>query len=208
MEIDTTVFRLASYVEDSIFNLARALILGGLLVIFVFGAFLFNWRSALVSVVSIPASLLAALIVLNLAGVTINTMILAGLIVALGVIIDDAVVDVEKMMGRLRERRDGAGKSITAIILETTLETRSVMIYATLIVALAVVPIFFMGGLSGAFFEPLAISYLLAVAASMVIALTLTPALSMILLGRTSREVGDSPIAVWLRVRYDSVVAC
>ena len=202
VEIDPTVFRLASYIEDSISNLTEAMIIGAVLVIFVIGAFLFNWRSAIISGVSIPLSLLAAVIALNLTGASINMMILAGLVVALGVVIDDAIVDVEKLMGRLRERKEGGGTSIAAIIYETMLETRSAAIYPALIVMLAVAPILFMGGVSGAFFGPLALSYLLAVVASMVVALTVTPALSLMLLGKVSRGAGESPIAAWLRARY------
>ncbi|MGA6992846.1 MAG: efflux RND transporter permease subunit [Candidatus Deferrimicrobiaceae bacterium] len=205
VEIDSSIFRLASYVEDSIGNLAVAILIGAILLFLVIGAFLFDWRSAFVSVVSIPLSLLAAMIVLHLTGATINTMILAGLVLALAVVIDDAVVDLEKLLQRLRERKEG-GPSFAAIIHETTLETRSVTIYTTLIVMLAVIPIFFMGGVSGAFFKPLAQSYLLAVVASMVVALTVTPALSLLIRGEASREVGESPVAAWLRERYGTIL--
>ncbi len=206
VKIDASVFRLASYIEDSIFNLIQAIIIGAILVVLVIGAFLFNWRTALVSLVSIPLSLLAAVIVLDMTGATINTMILAGLIVALGVVIDDAIVGVERLMTRLRERKEGSGVSIATIIFETTLETRSPTVYAALIVILAVMPIFFMGGVSGAFFEPLAASYALAVVASLVVGLTVTPALSLILLGKGARGVGESPIAVGLRNGYEVVL--
>jgi CzcA family heavy metal efflux pump len=205
VQIDANVFRLATYVEDSISNLTLAIIIGALLVILVIGAFLFDWRSALVSVVSIPLSLVTAVIALELTGATINTMILAGLVVALGVVIDDAVVGAEKLMRALRERRAG-GASIMTIVHETTLETRRVTIYATLIGVLAVTPIFFMGGVSGAFFEPLALSYVLAVVASMIVALTVTPALSLLLRGEASRADRESPVAVWLLNKYDAVL--
>ncbi len=216
--IDATAFRLASYIEDSISNVARALIFGAILLALVIGAFLFHWRSALVTAVAVPLSLLAAVIALHLTGATLNTMVLAGLVVALGVIIDDVVVDVHKLVARLRERKEGGGASIATIIHETTLETRSATIYATAIVLLALTPIFFMGGVSGAFFEPLALSYLLAVVASMVVALSVTPALSLLVFGRpagrpeggaegkAARVPGESPIAVWLRVRYERVL--
>ena len=156
VEIDANVFRLSTYIEASMSNLASAIVFGGILVVLVIGAFLFNWRSALISVVSIPVSLLTAVVILGLMDATLNSMILAGLIVGLGVVIDDAIVDVEKIMGRLREREEG-GPSVSRIILETTLETRSATIYAALIVLMAVTPIFFMGGIAGAFFEPLAV---------------------------------------------------
>jgi Cu/Ag efflux pump CusA len=206
VEIDPTVFRLASYIEDSISNLILAIVIGALLVVLVIGGFLSNWRIALVSVVSIPLSLMAAVIVLKLSGATVNTMILAGLIVALGVVIDDAIVDVEKLMTRLRERKEGSAASMATLIHETTLETRSVMIYATLIVILAVTPIFFMGGLAGAFFAPLALAYVLAVVASMIVAMTVTPALSLLLLGNTSRPFAQPPITRRVGARYDALL--
>jgi Cu/Ag efflux pump CusA len=206
VKIDASVFRLASYIEDSVFNLTQALIIGAILVVFVIGAFLFNWRTALVSLVSIPVSLLTAVLVLDLTGATLNTMVLAGLVVALGVVIDDAIVGVDKLMERLRARREGSGESIVSIILATTLETRSAAIYAALIIILAVTPILFMGGIAGAFFEPLAWSYALAVVTSLLVGMTVTPALSLMLLGKTSRVVGDSPIAVWLRNGYETVL--
>ncbi len=206
VEIDPTVFRLASYIEDSIANLILAMVIGAVLVVLVIGAFLANWRSALVSFVSIPLSLLAAVIVLQLTGATINTMILAGLVIALGVVIDDAVVDVARLIRRLRERPAASGGSLAAVIRETTLETRGTTIYATLIIMLAVTPIFFMGGVAGAFFEPLALAYVAAVVASMVVALTVTPALSLMLLGKTQPSVGEPPVAAWLRDRYEAAL--
>jgi len=206
VQIDATVFRLASYIEDSIANLSQAIIIGAILVILVIGVFFFDWRSALVSVVAISLSLCAAVVALQLTGATINTMILSGLVVALGVVIDDAVVDVERLMNRRRERLEGGGDSMAARIYETTLETRAVMLYATLIIILAVTPIFFMGGVAGAFFEPLVRSYVVAVVASMVVALTVTPALSLMLLGRARRDGGEPPIAMWLGDRYEAAL--
>ena len=142
VEIDATVFRLASYIEDSIANLTRSIVIGAALVVLVIGAFFFHWRSALISIVSIPLALLAAVIALQWTGATINTMVLAGLVLALGVIIDDAVIDVQRLMQRLRER-DDESVSLAEVIRTTTLQTRSVTIYATLIIVLAVTPIFF-----------------------------------------------------------------
>lgn len=211
VQIDATVFRLATYVEESISNLALAMIVGAVFVVLIVGAFLFSWRTALICLVSLPLSLLAAIFVLHLTGATISTMILAGLIVALGVVIDNAIVDADMLVRRMRERKDG-GDSIVTTIYETTLETQSAAIYATLIVILAVVPIFFMGGIVGAFFEPLALSYLLAVVASMVVALTVTPALSLMLLRKTASLQGESLFAVRLRDklrlhdRYDALL--
>lgn len=199
VEIDATVFRLASYIEDSFSNLTQALFIGAILVTLVIFAFLFNWRSALISVVAIPLSLMVALFVLHLTGATINTMIILGLLLALAVVIDDAVVDVEEILKRLRERKDDDGGSVGKIIFETTLETQGPTIYVVLIVILALTPLFFMGGVSGAFFEPLALSYMLAVVASLLVGLTVTPALSLILLGKMPRGASESPIAIGVR---------
>lgn len=205
VKVEANVFRLADYVEDSISNLTRALIAGAVLVVLVLGAFLSNWRSALVGVVSLPVSLLAAILALRVTGATINTMVLAGLVVALGVVIDSAVVDSLKLKERLRARRD-EGESLVTILCETTLHTQRTAIYATLIVALATMPIFFMGGVSGAFFEPLALSYLLAVGASMLVALSLTPVLGLMLSDRgQGAAASSSPMIdkLHLQERYE-----
>ncbi|CAM3325189.1 efflux RND transporter permease subunit [Polaromonas hydrogenivorans] len=206
VKVDSHVFRLASYVNESVSNLTRAIAIGGVLAMLVIGAFLFNWRSALISGVSIVLSLLAAVIALHLAKATINTMILAGLVVALSVVIDDVVVNVNTLLERLRARQPGSGVSIFAVIFETTMKSRRDALYATLIVILAVLPIFFMGGIAGAFFEPLVMAYLLAVLASMLVALTVTPALSLMLLGKTTSDDRESPVALWLGARYDAAL--
>jgi Cu/Ag efflux pump CusA len=205
VEVDPGVFRLASYVRSSISNVALAMAAGMVLLAFVLGAFLFNWRSALIGVIAIPLSLFAALIVLQVTGATLNTMILAGLTIALCVVIDDAVVDTEKLVKRWRERRAG-GASLIGVIYETTLETRRAAIYASLIVMLAVLPVFFLGGVSAAFFAPFALSYVLAVVASMLVALTITPALSLMLLRRASGDLRESPLAIRARDRCRPVL--
>jgi len=204
--IDNQVYRLASYVEDSISNVRRAIVISAILLILVIGAVLFDWRSALVSVVAIPLSLLAAVITLYLTGATINTMVLAGLGVALAVVIDDAVVDTGALAARMRASRLGSDSSVLNAIQETTLQSRRAALYASLVVILAVLPVFFMGGVSGAFLEPMALSYVLAVAASMVVALSVTPALRMTLMGKGPRKDRESPIVGWLAGGYDAVL--
>src|SRR3712207_3213595 len=128
-----------------------------------------SWRSAVISAVAIPLSLLAAGLVLYLRGATINTMILAGLVISVGVVVDDAIIDVENIVRRLRLHRLATGnRSLAAtsrVVLESSLEVRSSIVYATLIDVVAVLPVFFMEGLTGAFFRPLAFSYGLAVLA-------------------------------------------
>jgi CzcA family heavy metal efflux pump len=207
IEIDSSIFRPATYIEWSIDNLTKALIIGSLLVVIVLAAFLFEWRVALISVIAIPVSLVAAGLVLYYMDATINTMVLAGFIVALGSLVDDAVIDVENIVRRLREaRRAGSGRSTARIILDASLEVRAPIMYATVIIALAVSPVFFMGGLSGAFFEPLAMAYVLAMLASMVVALTLTPALCLMFLRGAAVEYRESPLVPWLRHGYEVVL--
>src|ERR687889_214369 len=202
MEIDTTIFRPATFIELALANLTKALLLGVLLVILILAAFLFEWRTAVISLIAIPLSLLAAVMVLMLRDTTINTMLLAGLIVAIGVVVDDAIIDVENIVRRLRQNRsEDTGKSTFAIVLEASVEVRTAITYATLINVVAVVPVFFLEGLSGAFFKPLVLSYGIAVLASMVVALTVTPALCLLLLSRGHRHQ-ESPLLRVLKRGY------
>jgi CzcA family heavy metal efflux pump len=208
LEMDTTAFRPATFIESSIDNLTRALIIGSVLVVVVLVAFLYSWRSALISAVAIPLSLITAALVLFFLGTSMNTMVLAGLVLALGVIVDDAIIDVDHIRRRLRQRRqEGGSASMVSIILGASLEVRNAIIYATLILALVMVPVFFIGGLFGALLRPLAISYLLALAASMVVALTVTPGLALILFSKGSLERRESPLVRWLRQGYGAVLA-
>src|SRR3954453_14335782 len=205
ISIDASIFRQADFIESAIHNLTLALLLGCLLVIAVLTAFLFQWRTALISLVAIPLSLMAALLVLYLRGDTINTMILAGLAIAVGVVVDDAIIDVENIWRRLRLRGDATGRLAPRVILEASLEVRSAIWYATLINVLAVVPGFFLNSVPGSFFEPLAVSYALAILVSMLVALTVTPALSLLLLSRTQRR-GDAPLVRWLKRIYGGLL--
>jgi CzcA family heavy metal efflux pump len=208
IEIDTTIFRPASFIELSLDNLTKALLIGALLVILVIGAFLFEWRAALISVVSIPLSLVGAALVLYLRGTTVNVMVLAGLVIALGVVVDDAIIDVENIVRRLRQHRaEGDPRSSAAIVLEASLEVRGSIVYATLIIFAAMMPIFFLTGLTGAFFKPLAFTYVLAVGVSLIIALTVTPALALIMLGNRSLERRQPPLVRWLQGGYGRVLS-
>jgi CzcA family heavy metal efflux pump len=207
MEIDTTIFRPATFIETAIDNLTRALLLGVVLVILILASFLFEWRTAFISLIAIPLSLFAAVLVLVLRDTTINVMVLAGLVVAIGVVVDDAIIDVENIVRRLRQHRsEGTGKSTFAIVLEASVEVRTAITYATLINVVAIVPVFFLPGLSGAFFKPLVLSYGLAVFASMVVALTVTPALCLILLSSGHRQ-RESPLLRVLKHGYAAGLA-
>ncbi len=207
VEIDASIFRPATFIERSLDNLSQALLLGCVLVVVVLAAFFFEWRTALISLVTIPLSLFAAGIVLYYQGGTINTMVLAGLVIAVGVVVDDAIIDVENIMRRLRLNR-AAGSPVSAfkVVLDASLEVRSAVVIASLIVTLVFVPVFFLEGLAGSFFRPLAFSYVLAILASMLVALTVTPALSLMLLPGAPERRGEAPLARWLKRRFRAVL--
>ena len=208
IQMDSTIFRPADFIQVALDNLTRALLFGCILVMVVIAAFLFEWRTALISLIAIPLSLMAGGLVLYLSGGTINTMILAGFVIAIGVVVDDAIIDVENIVRRLRQaRKEGARRSTASIVLEASLEVRQAIIHATLIDAVVLIPIFFIGGVSGAFFQPLAIAYGLAVLASMFVALTVTPSLCLLLLSDVPIEHREQPVVLWLQRHYDRILA-
>jgi Cu/Ag efflux pump CusA len=240
VEIDPTIFRPATFIERAIHNLTRALAVGCVLVIVILGAFLFDVRTALISLTAIPLSLLAAVLILTWAGATVNTMVLAGLVIALGELVDDAIIDVENIVRRLRQwkaRIEARGSRIeeavrdprsssldprssvlptrssildsrTAfqVVLQASLEVRSAVVYASLIVVLVFLPVFFLEGLAGAFFRPLALAYVLAILASLVVALTVTPALSYLLLTGRAAARPEAPLTRWLKRVYRALL--
>src|SRR5262245_27100698 len=207
VHVDHTIFRPATFIEKSIHNLGNALLIGCALVVAILIAFLFDWRTALISLTAIPLSLLAASTALYYSGASINTMVLAGLVIALGEVVDDAIIDVENIARRLRLNRHLPNPEPPfRVVLNASLEVRSAVIYATLIVVLVFVPVFFLDGLSGTFFRPLAKAYVLAILASLLVALTVTPALSLILLGGRTRERAEAPLAAWLKRQYRGVL--
>jgi CzcA family heavy metal efflux pump len=206
--VNPEIFRSATFVEMSLDNLTKALTVSAVLLVLAVGALLFNWRTAVISLVAIPLSLVAAALVLYLLGAPINTLLWAGLVMALVVAIDDAIIDVENIGRRLRQRREeGGDKPAARIILEASLEMRRPAAYATLVILLAVMPVFFLAGLPGAFFKPVALAYGAAVLASMVVALTITPALSFFLLSKAPLERRESPLVRWLCPRYEGLLS-
>ena len=208
MEVDSGVFRPATYIEDAIDNLTLTLIIASVLLALVLAAFLFEWRTALISLLTIPLSLVVAALVLYLLGETFNPIAFAGLAVAIAVIIDDAVVGVHNVARRLREHRQtGRDESSAEVVLEASAEVRSPITYASFIALLAIVPVVVMEGRPGAFFEPLALSYVLALLASMAVALTVAPALSLLLFSRGSLARRESPILRRLSPRYDRALS-
>ena len=206
VRFDTSIYRPADYLQQSIDNVALALIIGAVLLILLLGAFFYDWRTAIIAAVSMPAALAVALLVLRLRDVTVSTIVVAGLAMALVAVVDDAVTGVESVVRRLRRARLGGSKKSTILnVLDATLETRRATLFATLAVALATVPLFFLSGIAAAFFPTLAASYLLAVVASMAVALTVTPALGMLLLADAPLD-RDPPLVRRLHGASDRVL--
>lgn len=205
MQLDTTIFRPATFIEMSLGNLQHALIWGCVLVAIILILFLFEWRTALISLTAIPLSLITAALVLYWRGTTLNTMVIAGLAIALGEVVDDAIIDVENVLRRLRLNHSAPNpQPAWRVVLEASLEVRSAVVYATIIVILVFLPVFFLDGLAGTFFRPLALSYILAVSASLAVALIVTPALCLILLPKAGRteERRDTALVHWLKNGY------
>jgi Cu/Ag efflux pump CusA len=189
--------RPANFIEVALRNVRDSLLLGAVLVIAVLFLFLKSWRTALISFATIPLSLLIAVIVLDRMGWTLNTMTLGGLAVAIGVVVDDAIIDVENIVRRLRLATEAQRMSaLDAIILNASIEVRRPIVLATIVVGVVFVPILFLPGLQGSFFAPLAAAFLLATLASLVIALTLTPALALLLMRKAPRVTKEPR---WLR---------
>jgi CzcA family heavy metal efflux pump len=200
--IDTGVYRPASFLEAATHQLAVALLVGLILMVALLGAAYLSWRVALISLVTTPLSLLTAALVLYHRGATINSMVLAGLVIALGVVVDDTIVEVDNLRRRLGQRRqlgEADNESTVAAIVRASVEVRGPMLYATPMVAVATVPVFFLQGVTGSFVRPLGVSYLLAVLASMAVALVVTPALALLLLARAPLARRQPPLLRWLQ---------
>ncbi len=207
VKIDPTIFRPATFIERALTNLGHAVIIGCVLVVVILFLFLYNWRTALISVLAIPLSLVAAAATLAWFGVTLDTMTIAGLVIALGEVVDDAIIDVENIERRLASNALLAKpRAALVVVLEASLEVRSAVVYATIVVVLVFLPVYFLDGLSGSFFRPLAVAYVLAVSASLVVALVITPALSLALLPRMARAHGRGPLSRVIQRAYSPLL--
>ena len=207
VDVDPTIFRPATFIEMSLDNLNHALLYGALMVVVILILFLYEWRTAVISLTALPLSLIAAALVIYYTGQTINTMVLAGLAIALGEVVDDAIIDVENIVRRLRlNRLSPHPRPAFNVVLDASMEVRSAVVYASIIVALVFLPVLFLDGLPGSFFRPLALSYVLAVMASLVVALTVTPAMSLLLLPGSSLERRESPLVTFLKTHYRGFV--
>jgi CzcA family heavy metal efflux pump len=201
------LFRPAGFIDHSIRNVGMSLLLGGGLVILVIFLFLFDIRAAAASCMAIPLSLLASIIGLNSLGYTLNTMTLGGLAIAIGVVVDDAVIDVENIYRRLRENRAAREpRRAGLVVIDACMEVRSAVLYATMAVILVVFPIVALTGLAGRLFAPLGIAYALAVLASLVVAFTVTPALSMAFFGRRALSAAEPPLVRLCKQGYRRIL--
>ena len=197
------LFRPANFIEIAIQSLRSDILIGSVLVILVLFIFLFNARTAIISATAIPLSLLTAIVVLYQSGVGLNIMVLGGLAIALGEVVDDAIIDTENIFRRLRENRLlSVPLPVTKVVFQASMEVRSSVVYATIIVALVFLPLLTLSGVAGKLFAPLGYAYISAILASLVVALTLTPALCYVLLAKAPLKDEDSPLLKWLKKRY------
>lgn len=207
IDVDPTIFRPATFIERSMRNLMQALALGCLLVVLVLILFTRDWRAATISLVAIPLSLLGAALMLSWLGASINTMVIAGLVIALGEIVDDAIIDVENIGRRLRlNRQSSTPKPAISVVLAASLEVRSAVVFASLIVMVVFLPVFFLGGVAGSFFRPLAISYVLAIGTSLLVALTVTPAMCLMLLSNAPQRKNEPRLVQALKRGYQALL--
>jgi CzcA family heavy metal efflux pump len=205
--LDSDIFRPANFIGIATTNIGQSLLLGAALVMVVLFLFLFDWRTAAISCSAIPLSLVAAATVLERLGVTLNTMTLGGLAISIGVVVDDAVVDVENIVRRLRENsRLPEPRPVARVVRDACLEVRGAVLYATFAVILVALPVVTLPGVAGRLFAPLALSYALAVLASLVVALTVAPALSMALLSGRHIPAQDPPLVRWARRGYEALL--
>jgi CzcA family heavy metal efflux pump len=205
--VNADIFRPANFIASALHNMRTSLIIGAVLVIAVLFLFLFNFRTAAISCTAIPLSLIAAVIALERLGLSLNTMTLGGLVIAIGEVVDDAVIDVENIYRRVRENRASQNpRPMFQVVFDASIEVRHAVIYATFAVILIFVPVLTMSGLAGRIFAPLGIAYILAISASLVVALTVTPALSFLLLARPDLPQQDPPLVRWAKNKYTTLL--
>ena len=203
------LLRQADFIETGVNNVSHALRDGAILVILIIGLFLFSGRATLITALAIPLSLVVAVLILNAMDATLNTMTLGGMAIAVGALVDDAIIDVENVVRRLRERLSG-GEAISPlqIVFEASKEIRGSIVFATLIIVLVFLPLFFLDGVEGRLLEPLGVAYVVALGASLLVALTVTPVLCSLLLPKSKavrRQAEPAPVR-WLRRSYERVL--
>ena len=211
VSLTTDVYRQERFITSSIDNVKKSLYEGGFFVVIVLFLFLMNVRTTVISLVTIPVSLVVSIVTLHLLGLTINTMSLGGMAIAIGSLVDDAIVDVENVFKRLRENRllpENLQRPLLTVIFEASREVRMPILSSTLIIIVSFIPLFFLTGMEGRLLAPLGIAFITALCASTVVALTLTPVLCSFLLGRKQGKNGEkeSVVALWLNRHYNSLL--
>ncbi len=209
VKITTDVYRQERFINSSIDNVRKSLLEGGVFVVIVLFIFLMNVRTTLISLVTIPLALVASLLTLDLMGLTINTMSLGGMAIAIGSLVDDAIVDVENVYKRLRENSAlpaGQREGILHVVFQASREVRMPILNSTLIIIVSFVPLFFLSGMEGRLLAPLGVAFITALCASTVVALTLTPVLCSYLLGKSRPSVREPLVSRWLKGHYQRVL--
>ncbi|MFT6746428.1 MAG: CzcA family heavy metal efflux pump [Glaciecola sp.] len=212
VHIDSHLFRQADFIQASINNLQKTLLEGAFFVCVILFLFLMNWRTTIISLVTIPISLLTTILVLKFMGLTLNTMSLGGMAIAIGALVDDAIIDVENIYKRLKENasvKEALKKPIITIVFEASKEIRNSILIATLIIVVSFIPLFLLTGMEGRLLEPLGIAFIVALITSLLVAVTVTPVLSSYLLGNHERLLKDSQgsfVERWLAKRYRVVL--
>lgn len=207
VKINSQIFRQSRFIDSSIDNVKKSLIEGAIFVIIVLFIFLMNWRTTVISLVSIPLSIVASLLAIRWMGLTINTMSLGGIAIAIGSLVDDSIVDVENVFKRLRQNREkpeNERESVIKVVYEASKEVRMPMLNSTLIIIASFLPLFFLSGMEGRMLKPLGITFIISLMASTLVALTVTPVLSSFMLGsQNSDKTGREPALVrWLKKYY------
>lgn len=216
INIDRQIFRQLRFIDASISNIKEALIEGAIFVIIVLFIFLMNWRTTVISLVTIPLALLVSIIVLHLMGMTLNTMSIGGMAIAIGSLVDDAIVDVENVYKRIRQAVSAAQKKLSTkelieVVFNASREVRMPILNSTLIIVVCFLPLFFLSGMEGRMLVPLGIAFILSLFASTVVALTLTPVLCSFLLKNVT-EAGDDNVkqdpklVAWLKTNYEKAL--
>ena len=211
VSLSTDVYRQERFITSSIDNVKKSLYEGGFFVVIVLFLFLMNVRTTVISLVTIPVSLVVSIVTLHILGLTINTMSLGGMAIAIGSLVDDAIVDVENVFKRLRENRllpEEQQRTLLTVIFEASREVRMPILSSTLIIIVSFIPLFFLTGMEGRLLAPLGIAFITALCASTVVALTLTPVLCSFLLGRKQGKDGEKEpvVALWLKRHYTSLL--
>ncbi|HEX4769311.1 MAG TPA: efflux RND transporter permease subunit [Bryobacteraceae bacterium] len=204
IDLHPAMFRPADFITTAVHNLSTSLLLGGVLVAVVLFLFLFNMRIAFISLSAIPLSLLIAIVILYYMGQSLNTLTLGGLAIAIGEVVDDAIIDVENIHRRLLQNsgRTRDFRSVFRVVRSASLEVRSAVVYATFVVAVVFIPVFALSGVQGRLFRPLAVTYVIAILSSLLVAVTVTPALCVFLLPKTAETEEEPRSIIWLKGQY------